>query len=114
MMDPACRRRKQSRCPLAFERMSGRFEPEKMPDKYVGAVQERVKVEQRAPEVVVATESSTKTAVINIMDALKQSMQKQGQAKARDAVRKRMGKIAPKESPRPALRSRAGARRSLH
>ena len=49
------------------------------------------------------------------MDALKQSMQKQGQAKVRDAVRKRMGKAAPKEeTPRQAARTRAGARRRLH
>jgi hypothetical protein len=49
------------------------------------------------------------------MDALKASMQKQGQAKVRDAVRKRMGKAALKEeapragrqSPRTLLRGEA-------
>ena len=42
-------------------------------------------------------------------------MQKQGQAKVRDAVRKRTGKAAPKqEAPRPATRGRPGARRSMH
>jgi hypothetical protein len=52
-------------------------------------------------------EGKPKTEVINIMDALKKSMQKQGQAKVRDAVRKRMGKGAPKEAPsRPATRGR--------
>ena len=100
-----------------IKRMSGRFEPEKMPDEYARAVHELVKakVEHRAPEVAIAPDGKPTAPVINIMDALKQSMQKQGQAKVRDAVRKRMGKAAPKEeAPRPATRSRAGARRSLH
>jgi DNA end-binding protein Ku len=100
-----------------IKRLSGRFEPEKMPDEYARAVQELVKakVENRAPEVAIEADGKPRAPVINIMDALKQSMQKQGQAKVRDAVRKRMGKAAPKEeAPRPAARSRAGARRSLH
>ena len=101
-----------------IERMSGRFEPEKMPDEYSRAVRELVKakLEHRAPEVMIETDGKAKAPVINIMDALKKSMQKQGQAKVRDAVRKRMGKAAPKdEAPRKATRSRTGAaRRSLH
>lgn len=100
-----------------IKRMTGRFEPEKMPDEYGRAVHELVKakVEHRAPEVEIAPDGRPMAPVINIMDALKQSMQKQGQAKVRDAVRKRMGKAAHKdEAPRPATRSRAGARRSLH
>jgi DNA end-binding protein Ku len=82
-----------------IKRMSGRFEPEKMPDEYVRAVQElvRAKVEHRAPEVTIAPDAKPMAPVINIMDALKQSMQKQGQAKVRDAIRKRMGKAEPKE-----------------
>jgi DNA end-binding protein Ku len=81
-----------------IERMSGRFEPEKMPDEYARAVQElvRAKVENRAPEVAIEPDGKPRAPIINIMDALKQSMQKQGQAKVRDAVRKRMGKAAPK------------------
>ena len=100
-----------------IKRMSGRFEPEKMPDEYARAIHELVKakVEHRAPEVEIAPDGKPMAPVINIMDALKQSMQKQGQAKVRDAVRKRMGKAAPKEeAPRGATRSRASARRSLH
>jgi DNA end-binding protein Ku len=100
-----------------IKRMSGRFEPEKMPDEYSRAVHElvRAKVENRAPEVMIEADGKPRAPVINIMDALKQSMQKQGQAKVRDAVRKRMGKAAPKEeAPRRATRSRACARRSLH
>ena len=97
--------------------MSGRFEPEKMPDEYARAVHELVKakVEHRAPEVLIAPDGKPAAQVINIMDALKQSMQKQGQAKVRDAVRKRMGKAAPKEeTPRPTAHGRPGARRSIH
>jgi DNA end-binding protein Ku len=100
-----------------IERMSGRFEPEKMPDEYSRAVRELVKakLEHRAPEVMIEADGKPKAPVINIMDALKKSMQKQGQAKVRDTVRKRMGKAAPKdEAPRPPARSRTGARRSLH
>jgi non-homologous end joining protein Ku len=97
--------------------MSGRFEPEKMPDEYARAVQElvRAKVENRAPEVSIKPNGKPRAPIINIMEALKQSMQKQGQAKVRDAVRRRMGKAALKEaSSRPATRGRAAPRRSLH
>jgi DNA end-binding protein Ku len=99
-----------------IKRMSGRFEPEKMPDEYSRAVRELVKakLEQRAPEVTIETDGKPKAPVINIMDALKKSMQKQGQAQVRDAVRKRSGKAAPEEeAPRP-TRTGAGGRRSLH
>jgi non-homologous end joining protein Ku len=88
-----------------------------MPDEYSRAVRELVKakVERRAPEVEIAPDGKPMAPIINIMDALKQSMQKQGQSKVRDTVRKRMGKAAPKEeAPRPATRSRASVRRSLH
>jgi non-homologous end joining protein Ku len=56
-----------------IERMTGRFEPEKMPDQYARAVKELVeaKIEKRAPEVQIAPEAKAKGAVINIMDALK-------------------------------------------
>jgi DNA end-binding protein Ku len=103
-----------------IKRQSGRFEPEKMPDEYARAVRELVKakVEQRAPEVQVAPEGRPKGSVINIMDALKASMQKQGQDKIRDAVRKRMSKaLSRDEAPRPARaqsRSRPASRRTMH
>ena len=45
----------------------------------------------RAPEVVVATEGKPETAVVNIMAALKKSMEAKGRTKVRDAVRKRIG-----------------------
>jgi non-homologous end joining protein Ku len=83
-----------------------------MPNDYARAVHELVqaKVEQRAPEVEIETEKREAPKVVNIMDALKKSMQAKGQAKVRDAVRKRMGKPAPKQEARPpALKARTGA-----
>jgi DNA end-binding protein Ku len=87
---------------LAIElvkRMTGRFEPEKMPDEYARAVQELVKakIERRAPEIAIEPDGKPKAAVINIMDALKKSMQKQAQGKVRDAVKRRMGKASQKK-----------------
>jgi DNA end-binding protein Ku len=100
-----------------IKRRSGRFEPENMPDEYSRAVRELVKAkfEHRAPEVMIETDGKPKAPVINIMDALKKSMQKQGQAKVRDTVRKRMGKAEPKEeAPRRPTRTRAVPRRVVH
>jgi DNA end-binding protein Ku len=99
-----------------IERESGRFEPEKMPDQYAAAMREMIqsKVENRAPEVVVA-EGKPEIAVINIMDALKESMQAKGRAKVRDAVRRRMGKPPVQEEAKPtAARRRPSARRTVH
>jgi hypothetical protein len=63
---------------------------------------------------VVAAEGKPETAVINIMDALKESMEAKGRAKVRGAVRKRMGK-APEEARRPrAALTSTGARRTAH
>ena len=53
--------------------------------------------------------------VVNIMDALKKSMQAKGQTKVRDTVRKRMGEAAPKGQASPASpRSRPTTRRTAH
>ena len=52
--------------------------------------------------------------VVNIMDALKKSMQAKGQMKVKDSVRKRMGKPAPKRVVTSSRsRSSAAANRSL-
>jgi non-homologous end joining protein Ku len=56
----------------------------------------RAKVEQRAPEVQLIPAGQPSPKVINIMQALKQSMQAKGRAKVRDAVRRRTGKEAAK------------------
>jgi non-homologous end joining protein Ku len=88
-----------------------------MPNEYARAVRELVqaKVEQRAPEVEIETAKGESPKVINIMDALKKSMQAKGQAKVKDAVRKRMGKAAPKPRATDANpRSRTPTRRTAH
>src|SRR6476619_896092 len=99
------------------EEHSGKFEPQKMPNEYAEAIHELVqaKVEQRAPEVEIETEKREAPKVINIMDALKKSMQAKGQTKVRDSVRKRMGKAAPKRQATPASpRSRSATSRTVH
>jgi DNA end-binding protein Ku len=100
-----------------FEAESGRFEPEKMPDKYAETLREllRAKVEQRAPQIEVATDGKAPKEVINIMAALKESMQAKGRAKVRDAVRRRMGKPPEEERQRSrASRPRPSPRRTAH
>jgi non-homologous end joining protein Ku len=77
----------------------------------------QAKVEQRAPEVAIAPESGEAPKVVNIMDALKKSMQARGQAKVREAVRRRMGKEpASEKSARASKKAKptTGARRSVH
>jgi len=86
-----------------------------MPDQYAAALHELVqaKIERRAPEIAVEAKGEA-PKVINIMAALKESVQAKGRAKVKDAVRKRSGK-PPKEEPRPApSRARPGARRVVH
>jgi len=99
-----------------IEDQSGKFEPQKMPNEYANAVHELVqaKIEQRAPEVEIETPKGESPKVINIMDALKKSMQARGQKKVRDAVRNK-SKTAPKReaSPRSA-RPRDASRRTAH
>jgi DNA end-binding protein Ku len=99
-----------------IEAESGRFEPEKIPDKYAEALRELLsaKIEQRTPQIEVATERKA-PEVINIMAALKESMQAKGRAKVRDAVRKRMGKPPKEGEARPrASRPRPSPRRTAH
>jgi DNA end-binding protein Ku len=57
------------------KRKAGKFEPEQFRDEYAEAVWELIhaKIENRAPEIVTAEPGSAK--VINIMDALKRSVQ---------------------------------------
>jgi DNA end-binding protein Ku len=98
-----------------IEAESGKFEPEKIPDKYAETLREllQAKVEERAPQIEVPTEGKA-PQVINIMDALKESMQAKGRGKVRDAVRRRMGKPE-KEEVRPrASRPRPSPRRTAH
>jgi DNA end-binding protein Ku len=101
-----------------IEQQAGKFEPQKMPNEYAEAVHELVqaKVEQRAPEVEIETVKREAPKVINIMDALKKSIEARGQAKVRDAVRRRMGKEpASKKLARASKRAKpTGTRRSVH
>jgi DNA end-binding protein Ku len=100
-----------------IEAESGRFEPEKLTDKYAETLREllQAKVEHRAPQIEVATEGKAKPEVVNIMAALKQSMESKGRAKVRNAVRRRMGKPSKEEVARPrASRPRPSPRRTAH
>ena len=74
----------------------------------------QAKIEQRAPEVEIETPKGESPKVINIMDALKKSMQARGQTKVRDAVRKK-AKTAPKREASPrSVRPRDASRRTAH
>jgi DNA end-binding protein Ku len=99
-----------------IEKQSGKFEPKTMPDQYQEALHEylRAKVERRTPEVTIADKGKPAPQVINIMEALKESMAQQGRAKVREAVRKRMGKAAAKVETRPRSRQRPSPRRTAH
>ena len=91
-----------------IQRKAGKFEPEQFKDEYTEAVWELIhaKLEDRAPEIVTEIPGSAK--VINIMDALKKSVQqgkgagagktaaKRGAASARSGNGKKASKSAPK------------------
>jgi DNA end-binding protein Ku len=99
-----------------IEQKSGKFEPEKMPNEYARAIHELVqaKIEQRSPEVEIETPKGETPKVVNIMDALKKSMQARGQAKVKHALRKN-AKTAPKRAASPRSgRPRDVPRRTAH
>ena len=89
------------------KRKAGKFEPEALKDEYTEAVWELIhaKLEDRAPEIV--TELPGTAKVINIMDALKKSVQ-QGKsapagktpAKRGGSARSANGKKAAKSTPK--------------
>jgi NADPH-dependent ferric siderophore reductase len=58
----------------------------------------QTKVEQRAPQIGLATDSKAKPEVLNITAALKQSMHAKGRVKVRDAARRRMGNASEGEA----------------
>lgn len=66
-----------------IERKAGPFEPEQFKDEYTEAMWELIhaKIEHRAPEIV--TEQAPTAKIINIMDALKKSVQQGKGAHAR-------------------------------
>jgi DNA end-binding protein Ku len=88
-----------------IKRKSGKFEPEHFKDEYTEAVWELInaKLEHRAPEIV--TEMPGTAKVINIMDALKKSVQQgKGAAGSKTAAKRgasaRSGKKAVKGAPK--------------
>ena len=101
-----------------IEEHSGKFDPQKMPNEYAEAIHELVqaKVEERAPAIEIETQKRESPKVVNIMDALKKSMQAKGQTKVRDAVRHRMGKEPASEKLARSKRAKptTGSRRSVH
>ena len=100
-----------------IEEHSGKFEPQKMPNEYAEAIHELVqaKVDERAPPIEIETQKREFPKVVNVMHALKKSMQAKGQTKIRDAVLKKRGKAAPNRQISPASpRSRATTRRTAH
>ena len=97
-----------------IEGTSGPFQPEKMPDEFGNAVLELVqaKVQQRPPEVAPAPDGKA-PKVINIMAALKQSVEAKGRTKVREAVRTRSSK-APAPPSAPKRKPSRDHRRSVH
>ena len=90
-----------------------------MPNEYAEAIHELVqaKVEERAPAIEIETQERESPKVVNIMDALKKSMQAKGPTKVRDAVSRRMGKAPASQKSARASKSAkptTGARRSVH
>jgi DNA end-binding protein Ku len=89
------------------KRKTGKFEPEQLKDEYTEAVWELIhaKLEHRAPEIV--TELPGTAKVINIMDALKKSVQQgkggagaKAPAKRGGSARSANGKKAAKSAPK--------------
>ena len=90
------------------KRKTGKFEPEQLKDEYAEAVWELIhaKLEDRAPEIV--TELPGTAKVINIMDALKKSVQQgkggaasgKAPAKRGGSARSANGKKAAKSAPK--------------
>ena len=75
----------------------------------------QAKIEERAPQVETEVGKREAPKVVNIMDALKKSMQAKGQMKVKEAVRKKAGKAAAKREAAPrSARSRDVPRRTAH
>jgi DNA end-binding protein Ku len=87
-----------------IKRKSGKFDPEQFKDEYSEAVWELInaKIEHRAPEIIEAAPAGAK--VINIMDALKKSVQQGKGTTAKPAAKRgaaaARGKKASKTAPK--------------
>jgi len=86
------------------KRKSGKFEPEQFKDEYAEAVWELIhaKIENRAPEIITAEPGGAK--VINIMDALKKSVQ-QGKGAASSKTASKRGANGKKAARTPKRKS---------
>jgi non-homologous end joining protein Ku len=87
-----------------------------MPDEYSRAVLALVKrkVEKRAPEVQVAEKPVAPAKVINIMAALKESMQKQSRTKFRETVNRKMKNASKPRQGAPQRAPRSTTLRTTH
>jgi DNA end-binding protein Ku len=88
-------------------RKSGKFEPQQFKDEYTEAVWELIhaKLENRAPEIV--TEEPGGAKIINIMDALKKSVQQGKGSSAKRSGKKTTSSRGAKKSTRTAKRKSA-------
>jgi DNA end-binding protein Ku len=88
-------------------RKSGKFEPQQFKDEYTEAVWELIhaKLENRAPEIV--TEEPGGAKVINIMDALKKSVQQGKGSDAKSGGKKTSSRSPAKKSTRAPKRKSA-------
>lgn len=90
-----------------IKRKSGKFEPKEFKDEYHEAVWELIqaKLEHRAPEIV--TEEPGGAKVINIMDALKKSVQAGKNTRAKASTKKSTASRATKKAGRATKRKSA-------
>jgi len=88
-------------------RKSGKFEPRQFKDEYAEAVWELIhaKLENRAPEIV--TEEPGGATIINIMDALKKSVQQGTGSSAKTSGKKTSSRSTAKKSTRAPKRKSA-------
>ena len=86
---------------LLIGRKSGHFEPEKFTDRYEEAVVGLIKAKQ-AGEAFVQPETPAPSKVVNIMEALKRSLEAEGGGAAAPARRPRAPSKKPEEVPAPA------------
>ena len=89
-----------------IKRKTATFKPEKFHDHYREALQELIdaKIEHRAPRAVAEEKPAGK--VVNLMDALRKSLQEKGGGKA--PAKKAVAKARPKSKPKAKPRRKAG------
>jgi DNA end-binding protein Ku len=104
---------------LVQELSSDSFQPEKYEDEYRGRVLQVVEAKVEGKEVTSLAPQAQRTQVIDLMDALKQSLGKRGasaggagtSAKAADLEKKPAARARAKAAPAPSERKVQGGRR---